>query len=112
MVHRFRMWVPLLLACASPWAQAMDECAFGVEPTTSGFALNPVLENIVVTSARPAKPGKTCALMRGDEILQVSDMPMHGERALKAMRYWKSLGKQPATLRVKRGETLLTVTTR
>ena len=66
-------------------------CAVGFKPETSGFALNPILNKLTVTSSKLQKAGDTCLLHVNDEILQVNSQPVPGARALAVMRYWKSI---------------------
>jgi len=66
-------------------------CAVGFKPETQGFALNPVLKKLTVTSSKPEKAGETCLLHVDDEILQVNSQIVPGSRALAVMRYWKAI---------------------
>ena len=106
--------VVLLALCAAALAPlpvfAGNSCKVGFEPETSGFALNPMLDKLTVKSAKPGKPGDTCVLEAGDEILKVNEQPVQGARALKVMRYWKSL-KDGATITflVKRDGAIVTL---
>ena len=103
----------VVLCVTSFSTRATDDCTFGVKPETSGFTLNPILDRVTVTSARPTAPGKTCSLKPGDQILRVNQQTIPGQRALKVMRYWKAIPDgTPATLVVKRGDTTFTVSTR
>ncbi|MEO6364643.1 MAG: hypothetical protein ABIO38_01120 [Luteimonas sp.] len=103
----------LVLLFCPPTVQAADSCAVGFSPKTSGFALNPILDKLTVTSAKPATARDFCQLQVNDQILQVNDRPILGARALAVMKYWKSLkGDAPITFRVKRSGTVVTVVTR
>lgn len=109
--------MPVLVACA--WlclpvaVHAGNACAVGFKPETSGFALNPILDKLTVTSAKPRSPSDTCMLAVGDEILQVNAQKVPGARALAVRKYWKSLASDaPVTFRVKRGGAILSVTSR
>lgn len=106
------MVAAMLLMCSRP-ALAGNSCAVGFKPDTSGFPLNPVLDKLTVTSAKSATSDDVCLLQVADEILQVNQQPVPGARALTVMRYWKSL-KDGAliTFRVKRGGSILTLTTK
>jgi hypothetical protein len=66
-------------------------CAVGFKPETSGFALNPTLTKLTVTSSKLEKAGDTCLLRVNDEILQVNSQTVPGARALAVMRYWKAI---------------------
>jgi hypothetical protein len=66
-------------------------CAVGFKPETSGFALNPILKKLTVTSSKLEKAGDTCLLRVNDEILQVNSQAVPGARALAVMRYWKAI---------------------
>jgi S1-C subfamily serine protease len=106
--------IVLLALCASALAPlpalAGNSCKVGFQPETSGFPLNPILDKLTVKSAEPGKPGDTCVLEVGDEILKVNEQPVQGARGLKVMRYWKSL-KDGATITfvVKRDGAIVTL---
>ena len=106
----------LLLACSIAAllplpSRAENSCATGFEPKTSGFALNPILDKLTVTSARPAKAGDVCPLQRHDEIIKVNQQVVPGTRALTVMRYWKSIKEGSlVTYAIKRNGTVLTLT--
>lgn len=102
--------VGLSLIVCSLSAQAAS-CAIGFAPKTGGFVLNPILDQLTVTSVKPASATDDCKLRVGDEILQVNERPILGSRALSVMKYWKSLKKDAAiTFRVKRdGEIVIVV---
>jgi hypothetical protein len=88
---------------AAGTAQAAGVCELALHPQTSGFFLNPVLEKVVVVTAKPASPGKPCALMADDELLQVNDQVIPGQRASKVMLYWKGLKDDaPRVFKVRR----------
>lgn len=113
MTHRKALALCATLLIFSGAAQAIDECSFGVNPRTSGFALNPVIDQLIVTSARPAAPGKTCSLKEGDEILQIDQQPVLGQRALKVMRAFNGVKDGAAcTLKVRRGDATVIVVTK
>lgn len=103
----------LLVLLPSP-SHAENACgAVGFEPTTSGFALNPILDKLTVTYARPAKVGDVCLLQGKDVILKVNQQVVPGARALKVMRYWKSIkGGSIVTYTVNRNGTTLTLTSK
>lgn len=106
-------WV-LVVACGLALlpmvARAGDSCAVGFKPETSGFALNPMLDRLTVTSAKPGKTGDACPLLVDDEILKVNHLAVPGARALAVMRYWKSIKAGAAiTFVVKRGGQVVTV---
>ena len=87
--------------------------ATGFEPTTSGFALNPMLDKLTVTYAKPAKTGDVCPLQAKDEILKVNRQVVPGARALAVMRYWKSIQKgSTVTYVIKRNGAVVTVTSK
>ncbi len=113
MTRTFAIACFALLLFTPSLAWAVDDCSFGVNPETSGFPLNPILDKVVVSSAKPTAPGKTCSLRVGDQILQVNQQTVPGQRALKVMRYWKGIKDgDVCTLKVKRGDTVVVVTTR
>jgi hypothetical protein len=90
-----------------------NACAVGFKPDTSGFPLNPKLDRLTVTSAKPTKPNDVCLLHVDDQIVQVNEHPVPGARALALMAYWKSLGADtPIKFRIKRGDTIITVVTK
>ncbi len=90
----------LLAPCT---ARAIDECTFGVKPDTSGFPLNPVLDKLVVTSAKPSVPRATCSMQTGDQILEVNHQTVPGQRALAVLRYFKAIKDGDLyTIKVKR----------
>lgn len=98
-----------LVLCSLP---AQAGCAVGFAPKTSGFVLNPTLDQLTVTSVKPGSPADDCKLQVGDEILQVNERRIPGSRALSVMKYWKSLDKDLAiTFRVKRRGEIITVET-
>jgi hypothetical protein len=66
-------------------------CSVGYKPETSGFALNPTLTKLTVTSSKLDKAGDTCLLRVNDEILQVNSQVVPSARALAVMRYWKAI---------------------
>ena len=97
-----------LLAVINHPLRAAESCSFGVAPETSGFKLNPILNKLVVTKV--STPSDTCSLRVNDEILQLNQQAIPGKRALAVMKYWKSLPKDaPATFKVKRGNSVLTL---
>jgi hypothetical protein len=88
-------------------------CAVGFKPETSGFALNPTLNKLTVTSSKPEKPGDLCLLHVNDEILQVNSQLVPGARALSVMRYWKAIPDGSAiTFVVRRDGAVTKVTTK
>lgn len=94
-------------------AHADNACAVGFQPDTSGFALNPKLDRLTVTSAKPTTPNDVCLLRVKDQILQVNEQLVPGARALTVMRYWKSLKEDaPIKFRVKRGDATITLITK
>ncbi len=113
MAHIFFKIALAVLLVSPALAQAESACDFGVEPTTSGFPLNPILDKLTITSAKPSAPGKTCSLMVGDQILELDQHSVVGVRALKVHGYFKGV-KDGAlyTLKVKRGASLVVVSTR
>ena len=98
-----------IVASTPALSHAENACgATGFEPTLSGFSLNPKLDKLTVTYAKPAKPGDVCPLQAKDEILQVNEQVVPGSRALAAMRYWKSIKEGSLiTYKVKRNGTTL-----
>jgi hypothetical protein len=103
----------VVLALSPLPVRAESTCAVGFKPDTSGFALNPVLDKLTVTSAKPGKAGDVCALQVSDEILKVNQQPVPGSRALTVMKYWKSLKDGLAiTFLVKRDGAVITVITK
>jgi len=103
----------VILIFCSLSVQAESSCAVGFAPKTSGFRLNPILDKLTVTSAKPASATDVCQLQVHDQILQVNDRPILGTRALAVMKYWKSLKEDaPITFRVRRGGTVVTVVTK
>lgn len=112
----FRGWVLIVatgLALHCLPADAETSCAVGFKPETSGFMLNPILDKLTVTSAKPVKAGDICPFLVDDEILKVNQQPVPGARALAVMRYWKSIKDGVAiTFLVKRGSSVITLVTR
>ena len=87
-------------------AHASEPCTLALQPETSGFFLNPVLEKVIVAKAT----GAGCLLMAKDEILQLNEQVIPGQRARTVMSYWKSLGKDsPRRFKVRRAGQVLTV---
>jgi hypothetical protein len=77
-----------------------------LKPETSGFFLNPVLDRVIVAKAT----GAGCKLLVDDEILQLNDQVIPGQRARTVMSYWKSLGKDvPRIFKVRRDGSILAV---
>jgi hypothetical protein len=88
-------------------------CAVGFKPETSGFALNPILKKLTVTSSKLEKSGDVCVLHVNDEILQVNSQLVPGARALAVMRYWKAIPDGTAiTFVVRRDGSVAKVTTK
>ena len=83
-------------------------CAVGFKPETSGFALNPILTKLTVTSSKRQKTGDVCLLHVNDEILQVNTQPVPGARALTVMRYWKAIPDGAATTLIVRRDGAVT----
>lgn len=101
--------VAALLSQAS-LAHAENSCSLSFEPTTSGFMLNPTLDRLVVTSAKASTKNDTCPLRERDEIVQVNQQRVPGQRALAVMKYWKSIkAGVPVTYHVKRGASMIVV---
>lgn len=97
------------LFCIGP-AYAAGSCSLTLRPETSGFFLNPVLKKVVVAKAMPTAAGKGCPLMADDELLQVNDQVIPGQRASKVMGYWKALkADAPRVFKVRRAGTILSV---
>jgi hypothetical protein len=91
-------------------AYAGGSCSLSLRPETSGFFLNPVLEKVVIAKAVPTAPGIGCPLMANDEILQVNDQVIPGQRANKVMGYWKALkADSPRVFKVRRAGAILSV---
>ena len=102
----------VLILCSHS-VQAESSCAVGFSPKTSGFRLNPILDKLTVTSAKPTSATDVCQLQVHDQILQVNDRSILGTRALAVMKYWKSLKEDaPITFRVRRAGTVVTVVTK
>jgi hypothetical protein len=88
-------------------------CAVGFNPETQGFALNPILKKLTVSSSKLEKPGDACLLHINDEILQVNSQSVPGSRALAVMRYWKAIPDGSAiTFVVRRDGSVVKITTR
>jgi hypothetical protein len=94
--------------CAA--AHAKDSCRLTLKPETSGFFLNPVLEKVTITKVSPQAPGAACVLMVDDEILQLNDQRVVGQRAKTVMAYWKSLKPgDPRNFKVRRAGVVLAI---
>ena len=103
----------VLLVGAQPAHATGNDCTIAFNPKTSGFMLNPILDKLTVSSARPKTPKDVCVLEVGDEILNVNQQPVVGARALAVQKYWKSLDpKAPIVFRVKRSGSVLMLTSR
>lgn len=101
----------VLLVNWQPAHAAGNDCSVGFNPKTSGFKLNPILDKLTVSSAKPITSKDTCVLQVGDEILHINQQPVVGARALAVQKYWKSLDpKAPVTFRVKRAGSVLVLT--
>jgi len=88
-------------------------CAVGFKPETKGFALNPILTKLTVTSSKPEKAGDVCLLRVDDEIMQVNSQSVPGSRALAVMRYWKAIPDGSAiSFLVRRDGAVVKITTR
>jgi len=88
-------------------------CAVGFKPETSGFALNPTLKKLTVTSSKLEKLGDVCLLHVNDEILQVNSQFVPGARALAVMKYWKAIPDGSAiTFVVRRDGAVTKITTK
>ena len=97
------------LSLAHP-ASAGNSCAIGFDAKTSGFTLNPKLDSLIVSSAKPKTANDSCLLKAGDEILQVNQQQIPGARALAVRSYWKALkADAPIVFRVKRAGSVLTL---
>lgn len=72
-----------------------------------------LIDKLIVTSAKSVSPDKTCSLAIGDEIVQVNQQLVPGQRALKVMRVFNGI-KDGAlcTLKVRRGNSTVTVVTK
>jgi hypothetical protein len=105
------IFVVLLFSSNSAWAESA--CDFGVAPETSGFLLNPIIDKMTVTRAKPSAPGKTCSLMIGDQILELNQHAVPGTRALKVRGYFNEVKDgELYTLKVKRGDKIVLISTK
>jgi hypothetical protein len=94
------------MACSSAHAG----CELTLEPTTSGFFLNPRLEKVIVRKVSPSTPGEPCPIMANDELLQVNDQVIPGRGAKEVMAYWKALPKgSTPTFKIRRGGSVISV---
>ena len=101
-----KLLVVLALLAGFGSAQASSPCTLSLKPETSGFFLNPVVDKVVVAKAT----GTGCKLLVNDEILQLNDQVIPGQRARTVMSYWKSLGKDvPRIFKVRRAGSILAV---
>ena len=108
-----RSVVPMLLATCLVWPAASwaAECNIDIKPRFRGFGLNPVVDKVLVSGVRPARPGAYCPARIGDEILQVNAQRVPGQRAFTVLRYWRSLKKgTPRTYRIRRGGDVIAFT--
>ncbi len=100
-----------LLLCGA--AHANSGCSLTLKPETRGFFLNPILEKVTVVKVTPMASDSVCPLKVDDEILQINDQLVVGQRANSVMNYWKSLKRdEPRNVKVKRGSAILTVATK
>ena len=105
--------IGVLLSAWQPASATGKDCAVAFTPKLSGFALNPVLDKLTVTSAKPKSSNDTCVLRQGDEILRLNEKKTVGSRALAVQRYWKSLKPGlPITFLVQRSGSVLTLTSK
>lgn len=96
-----------------PATAAGNSCTVSFTPKLSGFKLNPVLDQLIVTSAKPMTASDTCVLQPGDEILRVNEQKIIGSRALAVQRYWKALKPgAPIAFQVRRAGSVLTLTSK
>ena len=94
-------------------ASAESACNFGVEPKTSGFLLNPIVDKLTITRAKPSAPGKTCSMVVGDEILELNNHVIPGARGLKVKGYFDGVKDgETYTLKVKRGNSVVVFSTK
>ena len=109
----WRTAVATLLGALLALPLSAHACAVGFKPETQGFALNPILKKLTVTSSKLEKPGDECLLHVNDEILQVNTQLVPGSRALSVMRYWKAIPDGSAiTFVVRRDGAVVNVKTR
>jgi hypothetical protein len=73
-------------------------CAVGFKPETSGFALNPTLKKLTVTSSKLEKTGDVCLLHVNDEILQVNSQLVPGQSATTPRKCKRRPGVRPDNL--------------
>ena len=108
--NRTAMLILAALLSLPSLVRADNSCSLAFEPTTSGFMLNPILDRLVVTSAKASTKNDLCPLRERDEIVQVNQQRVPGQRALAVMKYWKSIkAGVPVTYHVKRGASMLVV---
>ena len=108
MTHAVAMVLAACLLAVTAPLQAAEACTFAVKPEMHGFALNPILGRVIVTAARASTAGDTCPLRLNDEIVQVNQQVIPGQRALAVMKYWKSIKDGTvATFKVRRGDAVL-----
>ncbi len=94
-----------LAAALLPAAALGAECNIDIKPHFRGLSLNPVVEKVVVTGVRPSRPGAYCPARIGDEILQVNQQVVPGQRAYRVLRFWRGLKKGvPRTYRIRRND--------
>ncbi len=80
-----------LLAAGS--ANAGTGCELRLRPETSGFFLNPTLEKVTVVEAAAVDPDRPCPFLAGDELPQINEQVVPGQKARQVMKYWESLSK-------------------
>ena len=101
------------LVAWQPATAAGSNCAVAFTPKLSGFKLNPLLDQLTVTSAKPNTASDNCVLKAGDEILRVNEQKIVGSRALAVHRYWKALKPgAPIAFQVKRAGSVLKLTSK
>lgn len=110
-MDRRKLFIALIAGLICPAIHAGGVCELEIRPTTSGFFLNPTLEKVLVHKATPKDAEQPCAMVAGDELLQINEQVIPGRRAKEVMKYWKGLPKQsPRTFKVRREGEIITIT--
>ena len=89
-----------LIGAFSVTANAAEKAWYGfhINPETSGFVFNPIVQSIPIDRIAPNSPASAQSIRVGDEIIEADGKPLRGARALELLSL---INKQPGdTLRL------------
>ena len=83
MSSRHKVFVVFALALALPLTTLAGKASFGfsVKLDTSGFVINPTVEQVSIAHVVPDSPAQQAGLQVGDVVLTANDRPIKGTKA-------------------------------